>query len=118
MLACDSEKDFWSKSQIACKLGGRSNDENSQEPSQGHAAEKSEINARRDNKAGKSISQTDGENDCRYQRRFESKYTYLICQSSLLEQLGNELTYSFGGCTVVSAAGKYLALDNEIYPDR
>jgi hypothetical protein len=38
--------------------------------------------------------------------------------NSLLEQLGNELTYSFGGCTVVSAAGKYLALDDEIYSDR
>ena len=36
---------------------------------------------------------------------------------SLLEQLGDELSYSFGGCTVISAAGKYRLTSGAILPD-
>jgi hypothetical protein len=37
---------------------------------------------------------------------------------SIIEQFGNELTYAFGGCTIVEAAGKYLSYENQIVGDR
>jgi hypothetical protein len=37
---------------------------------------------------------------------------------SLLEQLGDEVSYSFGGCTVISTAGKYRSTSGAILPDR
>ena len=36
----------------------------------------------------------------------------------VLEVLGDELTYSFGGCTVISSAGKYRTEDGAIIPDK
>ena len=38
--------------------------------------------------------------------------------SGIVEQLGNELTYSFDGCTVIEASGKYLSSENQILTDR
>ena len=37
---------------------------------------------------------------------------------SILEQLGNELTYAFGGSTVIQTNGKYRASDGLILPDK
>ena len=31
--------------------------------------------------------------------------------SRILEELGNELSYAFGGCTVVATNGKYRSVD-------
>jgi hypothetical protein len=36
----------------------------------------------------------------------------------ILEQLGDELTYAFGGCTVQTARGKYRSTSGSIIPDR
>ena len=36
----------------------------------------------------------------------------------LLEQLGNEMSYSFGGCTMTAANGKYRATSGMIVRDR
>jgi hypothetical protein len=36
----------------------------------------------------------------------------------LLEELSTELTYAFGGCTQVSASGKYRSFDGLIVPDK
>jgi hypothetical protein len=38
--------------------------------------------------------------------------------NSILEELGNELTYAFGGCSVVAASGKYRSSDGLIFPDK
>jgi hypothetical protein len=38
--------------------------------------------------------------------------------SIILERLGDELTYAFGGCTVLSARGKYRSASGSIIPDR
>jgi hypothetical protein len=38
--------------------------------------------------------------------------------SSILQGLGDELTYAFGGCTVVSTDGKYRSSDGLILPDK
>lgn len=35
----------------------------------------------------------------------------------LLEELGDELTYAFGGCTVIQTAGKYRSASGLILPD-
>jgi hypothetical protein len=37
---------------------------------------------------------------------------------SLLEQLGNELTYAYGGCTTIATSGKYRSSDELIFPDK
>ena len=36
----------------------------------------------------------------------------------LLERLGDELTYAFGGCTVQPASGKYRSASGLILPDK
>jgi hypothetical protein len=36
----------------------------------------------------------------------------------ILEQLGDELTYAFGGCTVQPSFGKYRSASGSILPDR
>ena len=36
----------------------------------------------------------------------------------LLEQLGDELTYAFGGCTVLPARGKYRSASGSIIHDK
>lgn len=36
----------------------------------------------------------------------------------ILETLGDELTYAFGGCTVLPAYGKYRAASGSIIPDK
>ena len=36
----------------------------------------------------------------------------------ILEQLGDELTYAFGGCTVQPASGKYRSASGSILPDK
>ena len=36
----------------------------------------------------------------------------------ILEQLGDELTYAFGGCTVQPAFGKYRSASGLIIPDK
>jgi hypothetical protein len=36
----------------------------------------------------------------------------------ILEQLGDELTYAFGGCTVQPAFGKYRSASGSIIPDK
>ncbi len=36
----------------------------------------------------------------------------------LLEELGDELSYAFGGCTVVQASGKYRSVSGLILPDK
>ena len=36
----------------------------------------------------------------------------------ILERLGDELTYAFGGCTVQPALGKYRSASGLIIPDR
>jgi hypothetical protein len=38
--------------------------------------------------------------------------------SRLCEELGDELSYAFGGCTAFNGAGKYRADDGPILPDR
>lgn len=38
--------------------------------------------------------------------------------ASILEELGNELTYAYGGCTVVSTNGKYRSSGGLILPDK
>jgi hypothetical protein len=37
---------------------------------------------------------------------------------SILEVLGDELAYSFGGCTIISSTGKYRTSDGAIIPDK
>ena len=37
---------------------------------------------------------------------------------SILEELGNELTYAFGGCTLIATSGKYRSSDRLIFPDK
>jgi hypothetical protein len=37
---------------------------------------------------------------------------------NLLERLGDELSYAFGGCTVVPASGKYRSESGLILPDK
>lgn len=36
----------------------------------------------------------------------------------LLDELAGELTYAFGGCTIVSASGRYRSLEAAILSDR
>ena len=36
----------------------------------------------------------------------------------MLDELGNELSYAFGGCTVVMTNGKYRSSDGAILPDK
>jgi len=36
----------------------------------------------------------------------------------ILEEFGDELSYAFGGCTVVSTSGKYRSASGLILPDR
>lgn len=36
----------------------------------------------------------------------------------LLDELGDELSYTFGGCSMVSAAGKYRSHSGAILPDQ
>jgi hypothetical protein len=36
----------------------------------------------------------------------------------LLEELGDELSYAFGGCTVIQASGKYRSATGVILPDK
>jgi hypothetical protein len=36
----------------------------------------------------------------------------------ILDELGNELTYAFGGCTFISTRGKYRSARGLILPDR
>ena len=36
----------------------------------------------------------------------------------LLEEFGNELSYAFGGCTVISTQGKYRSTAGSILPDK
>lgn len=38
--------------------------------------------------------------------------------SRLCEELGDELSYAFGGCTAFQGGGKYRADDGPILPDR
>ena len=38
--------------------------------------------------------------------------------SNLLETMGNELTFAFGGCSTIPGSGKYLADNGPILPDR
>ncbi|HEX3230143.1 MAG TPA: hypothetical protein VHQ95_14300 [Pyrinomonadaceae bacterium] len=38
--------------------------------------------------------------------------------ASILEELGNELTYAYGGCTVVATSGKYRSSEGLILPDK
>jgi hypothetical protein len=37
---------------------------------------------------------------------------------NLLERLGDELSYAFGGCTVVQASGKYRSESGLMLPDK
>jgi hypothetical protein len=37
---------------------------------------------------------------------------------NIVEQLGNELTYAFGGCTIIQPTGKYRSSDGLILPDK
>ena len=41
-----------------------------------------------------------------------------IAYRDLLEELGTELSYAFGGCTQIAALGKYRSLDGLIFPDQ
>ncbi|MEW6130824.1 MAG: hypothetical protein AB1757_27590 [Acidobacteriota bacterium] len=36
----------------------------------------------------------------------------------ILEELGDELSYAFGGCTAISSAGKYRSDSGVILPDK
>ena len=36
----------------------------------------------------------------------------------ILDELGNELSYAFGGCTAVMTNGKYRSTDGAILPDK
>lgn len=36
----------------------------------------------------------------------------------MLDELGNELSYAFGDCTVVMTSGKYRSSDGTILPDK
>lgn len=38
--------------------------------------------------------------------------------SRLLDELGDELSYAFGGCTVTSTQGKYRSTAGSILPDK
>jgi hypothetical protein len=38
--------------------------------------------------------------------------------SRLADELGDELSYAFGGCTTMQGSGKYRADDGPILPDR
>ena len=38
--------------------------------------------------------------------------------TSLLEELGDELSYAFGGCTVTLTSGKYRSASGIILPDK
>jgi len=37
---------------------------------------------------------------------------------NILEQLGNELTYAYGGSTIIATNGKYRSSDGLIFPDK
>ena len=37
---------------------------------------------------------------------------------NILEQLGNELTYAYGGSTTIATNGKYRSSDGLIFPDK
>lgn len=41
-----------------------------------------------------------------------------LAYRDLLEELGTELSYAFGGCTQIAALGKYRSLDGHIFPDQ
>ena len=36
----------------------------------------------------------------------------------LLQELGDELSYAFGGCTVITTHGKYRSIEGAILPDK
>ena len=38
--------------------------------------------------------------------------------ASILEELGNELTYAYGGCTILATSGKYRSSGGLILPDK
>lgn len=38
--------------------------------------------------------------------------------ASILEELGDELTYAFGGCTILATRGKYRSSRGLIFPDK
>jgi hypothetical protein len=38
--------------------------------------------------------------------------------AQLLDELGDELSYAFGGCSIVSATGKYRSFEGSILPDQ
>jgi len=38
--------------------------------------------------------------------------------SRLVEELGDEMTFAFGGCTTIQGSGKYLEDEGSILPDR
>ena len=38
--------------------------------------------------------------------------------SNVLDRLGDELSYAFGGCTVVPASGKYRSQSGLLLPDK
>ena len=37
---------------------------------------------------------------------------------SILDELGDELTFAYGGCTVISTSGKFRSTDGVIFPDK
>ena len=50
--------------------------------------------------------------------RFSSQTCPIPVYARILEQLGDELTYAFGGCTVQHALGKYRSASGLIIPDK
>ena len=38
--------------------------------------------------------------------------------ANILDQLGNELTYSYGGSTTIATNGKYRSSDGTMFPDK
>ena len=38
--------------------------------------------------------------------------------AGILEELGNELTYAYGGCTILATSGKYRSSSGLILPDK
>jgi hypothetical protein len=41
-----------------------------------------------------------------------------IAYRNLLDELGTELSYAFGGCTEIAALGKYRSFHGPIFPDQ
>jgi hypothetical protein len=41
-----------------------------------------------------------------------------LAYTRVLDELGDELSYAFGGCTTISAAGKYRSFQGAILPDQ